>query len=72
MIDTGLKDKRRHVTRGARWGRIVNVSTDGASGFVSEVSYGANKHALESYSRAAAGELVAICYPPGVPCPFKP
>lgn len=48
---------RRHVTRGARWGRIVNVSTDGASGFVSEVSYGASKHALESYSRAAAGEL---------------
>jgi len=48
---------RRHVARGARWGRIVNVSTDGASGFVSEISYGASKHALESYSRAAAGEL---------------
>jgi|CXWL01.1.fsa_nt_gi 3-oxoacyl-[acyl-carrier protein] reductase len=48
---------RRYIERGARWGRIVNVSTDGASGFSSEVSYGASKHALESYSRAAASEL---------------
>lgn len=48
---------RRHIERGARWGRIINVSTDGASGFGSEVSYGASKHALESYSRAATSEL---------------
>jgi len=48
---------RRHVERGAHWGRIVNISTDGASGFSTEVSYGASKHALESYSRAAASEL---------------
>ncbi len=48
---------RRHVERGAHWGRIINVSTDGASGFPSEVSYGASKAALESYSRAAAKEL---------------
>lgn len=48
---------RRHIERGAHWGRIINVSTDGASGFRSEVSYGASKHALESYSRAAASEL---------------
>lgn len=48
---------RRHVARNASWGRIINVSTDGASGFSSEVSYGASKHAMESYSRAAAGEL---------------
>jgi 3-oxoacyl-[acyl-carrier protein] reductase len=48
---------RRHSERGANWGRIINVSTDGASGFSSEVSYGASKHALESYSRAAASEL---------------
>jgi 3-oxoacyl-[acyl-carrier protein] reductase len=48
---------RRHVEREARWGRIINVSTDGASGFHSQVSYGASKHALESYSRAAASEL---------------
>jgi 3-oxoacyl-[acyl-carrier protein] reductase len=48
---------RRFVARGANWGRIINVSTDGASGFNTEVSYGASKHALESYSRAAAKEL---------------
>jgi 3-oxoacyl-[acyl-carrier protein] reductase len=48
---------RRHLARQARWGRIVNVSTDGASGFPTEVSYGASKHALESYTRAAACEL---------------
>jgi len=48
---------RRHIARGARWGRIINVSTDGASCFPSEISYGASKHALESYSRAAAVEL---------------
>jgi 3-oxoacyl-[acyl-carrier protein] reductase len=48
---------RRYIQRGAKWGRIINVSTDGASGFASEASYGASKHALESYSRAAASEL---------------
>jgi 3-oxoacyl-[acyl-carrier protein] reductase len=48
---------RRHVARSATWGRIINVSTDGASGFATEVSYGASKYALESYSRAAAKEL---------------
>jgi 3-oxoacyl-[acyl-carrier protein] reductase len=48
---------RRHLARGGRWGRIVNVSTDGASGFAGEISYGASKHALESYSQAAAREL---------------
>lgn len=48
---------RRHIERGARWGRIINVSTDGASAFSGSISYGASKHALESYSRAAASEL---------------
>jgi 3-oxoacyl-[acyl-carrier protein] reductase len=48
---------RRHVAAGASWGRIVNVSTDGASCFPSEISYGASKHAMESYSRSAAQEL---------------
>lgn len=48
---------RRHVARGASRGRIVNVSTGGSPGFSGEVSYGASKHALESYSRAAAAEL---------------
>jgi 3-oxoacyl-[acyl-carrier protein] reductase len=48
---------RRHVDRGAAWGRIVNISTDGADCFPGEVSYGASKAALESYSRSAAMEL---------------
>lgn len=48
---------RRHVNRGAAWGRIVNLSTDGSPAFPSEIAYGASKHALESYTRAAAVEL---------------
>jgi len=48
---------RRHVGRGADWGRIVNISTDGADCFPGEVSYGASKAALESYSRSAAMDL---------------
>ena len=48
---------RRHVARGADWGRIVTISTQGADCFPGEVSYGASKAALESYSRSAAIEL---------------
>lgn len=48
---------RRRVQQGKHWGRIINISTDGAPGFHGEVSYGASKAALESYSRAAAMEL---------------
>jgi 3-oxoacyl-[acyl-carrier protein] reductase len=46
----------RHIERTADWGRIINLSTT-SKGFPGEVSYGASKHALESYSRAAAKEL---------------
>lgn len=48
---------RRHLARGATWGRIVNVSTSGSTSFPGEISYGASKYAMESYSRAAAWEL---------------
>lgn len=48
---------RRRIAQGAHWGRIINVSTDGAPGFFHNVSYGASKFAMESYSRAAASEL---------------
>ena len=48
---------RRHVERGASWGRVVNVSTDGAHVFRGEISYGASKLALEGYARSAAVEL---------------
>jgi 3-oxoacyl-[acyl-carrier protein] reductase len=47
----------RHVQRNARWGRVVNVSTAGAERFPSEVTYGASKFAVESYTRSAASEL---------------
>ena len=48
---------RRHITRGAARGRIVNVSSDGAPVFPGEVSYGATKYALESLGKSAAAEL---------------
>jgi 3-oxoacyl-[acyl-carrier protein] reductase len=48
---------RRHVARNATWGRIINISTGGADCFPGEVSYGASKAALESFSRSAAVEL---------------
>ena len=50
---------RRRIEAKIDWGRIVNVSTAGAPGFRGQLSYGASKSALESYSRAAAGELGA-------------
>jgi 3-oxoacyl-[acyl-carrier protein] reductase len=48
---------KRHIGRGAAWGRIVTVSTDAADAHTGAVSYAASKHALESYSRSAAHEL---------------
>ncbi|MBA3431272.1 MAG: SDR family oxidoreductase, partial [Actinobacteria bacterium] len=48
---------RRHFARGATWGRIINISTDASPSFPGEISYGASKYAMESYSRAAAWEL---------------
>jgi 3-oxoacyl-[acyl-carrier protein] reductase len=48
---------RRHVARGAGWGRIVSLTSAGRDGFPSEVSYGAAKAALESYTLSAAWEL---------------
>jgi len=48
---------RRFLGRGAKWGRIVNISTDAADAHLGAVSYAAAKHALESYSRSAAAEL---------------
>jgi 3-oxoacyl-[acyl-carrier protein] reductase len=47
----------RHIQRGAQWGRIINISTDGAEYCPSEVTYAASKFALESYTRSAATEL---------------
>jgi len=48
---------RRHVARGANWGRIIGLTSGGALGFPEEVSYGAAKAAQESYTMSAALEL---------------
>jgi 3-oxoacyl-[acyl-carrier protein] reductase len=48
---------RRHALRGASWGRIVGLTSGGRHGFPGEVSYGAAKAALESYTLSAALEL---------------
>jgi 3-oxoacyl-[acyl-carrier protein] reductase len=48
---------QRHISRKATWGRIINISTDGAPAHPSAISYGASKFAIESYTRAAAIEL---------------
>lgn len=48
---------QRFLKREADWGRIINISTDGAYAHPSNVSYGASKLAMESYTRAAAYEL---------------
>lgn len=46
---------RRYRDHGLASGRIANISTEAAPGHAGQVSYGASKNALESYSRAAAG-----------------
>jgi len=48
---------KRYLQRGARWGRVINISTDAAHAHVANVSYAASKHAIESYSRSAAAEM---------------
>ena len=60
---------RRHLERGADWGRIISLTTGGAPGFPEEVSYGASKNALESYTTAAAWELGRYGVTANVLCP---
>jgi len=48
---------RRRVAGKFTSGRIINISTSGSYCFPEEVSYGAAKFAVESYSRSAAKEL---------------
>ncbi|NIM12164.1 MAG: SDR family oxidoreductase [Candidatus Aminicenantes bacterium] len=48
---------RRHIEHNSTWGRIINITTDGARCHASNVSYGASKYAIESYTRSAAVEL---------------
>jgi 3-oxoacyl-[acyl-carrier protein] reductase len=48
---------RRHIARGAGWGRIIGLTSGGRLGFPGEVSYGAAKAAQENYTMSAAAEL---------------
>jgi 3-oxoacyl-[acyl-carrier protein] reductase len=48
---------RRHIARGAEWGRIIGFTSGGDLGFPEEVSYGAAKAAQENYTMSAAIEL---------------
>jgi 3-oxoacyl-[acyl-carrier protein] reductase len=48
---------RRHIARGATWGRIIGLTSGGPLGFPEEVSYGAAKAALENFTMSAAFEL---------------
>ncbi|RLL65873.1 SDR family oxidoreductase [Streptomyces sp. Z26] len=51
---------RRHRERGARWGRIVGLTSGAELGFPGEVSYGAAKAAQTHYTLSAAAELAGI------------
>ncbi|MBI3386049.1 SDR family oxidoreductase [Candidatus Gottesmanbacteria bacterium] len=48
---------KRFIEKKANWGRIISVSTDGDDCFPTEISYGASKAALVSYTRSTAAEL---------------
>lgn len=60
----------RHRHRQADWGRIVTLTSGTGKGFPGEVSYGAAKAALISYTLSAASEMAAdgvtanVVYPP--------
>ncbi len=60
----------RHRARAATWGRIVTLTSGVGRGFPGEVSYGAAKAALISYTLSAAAEMAAdgvtanVVYPP--------
>jgi 3-oxoacyl-[acyl-carrier protein] reductase len=51
---------RRHIQRGARWGRILGLTSGGELGFPGEVSYGAAKAAQTNYTMSAAFELADV------------
>ncbi len=48
---------RRFQRRGGAFGRIVNVSTDAAQTFATQIAYGASKAALGAFTRSIAIEL---------------
>ena len=61
---------QRHRARGGDWGRIVTMTSGEGRAFPGEVSYGAAKAALISYTLSAASEMASdgvtanVVYPP--------
>src|SRR4029450_12481428 len=51
---------RRLARRGGTWGRLVGLTSGGASGFPGEVTYGAAKAAQVNYTMSAATELAEL------------
>lgn len=61
---------RRFQCHGLAGGRIVNISTDAARCFPSQISYGASKAAVEAFTRSVGSELGPLgitvnCIAPG-------
>lgn len=48
---------RRFRARGASSGRVINISTDTARAFATQIAYGASKAALEAFTRSIAIEV---------------
>ncbi|HEV2130297.1 MAG TPA: SDR family oxidoreductase, partial [Longimicrobiaceae bacterium] len=51
---------RRHRERGGRDGRVINLSTDAARAFATQIAYGASKAALEAFTRSIAVEVGSL------------
>lgn len=51
---------KRKKDRGDDWGRVINISTDAARMFPTQISYGASKAALEAYTRSIAYEVSSL------------
>jgi 3-oxoacyl-[acyl-carrier protein] reductase len=60
---------RRHIARGATWGRIIGLTSGGPLGFPEEVSYGAAKAAQVNYTMSAAFELAPYGVTANMVCP---
>lgn len=48
---------RRFDKHRLEFGRVINISTDSAQSFATQISYGASKAAVEAYTRSIAYEL---------------
>jgi 3-oxoacyl-[acyl-carrier protein] reductase len=51
---------RRLQVRGGTFGRIVNISTDAAQTFATQIAYGASKAALEAFTRSVLPLSLAL------------